>query len=525
MNFSRVSFPNHLSDIRKMLPKLLNILEEGRINEWYAFVWLEEKKTIQCVTAINQSVSSNFDRGIVFRVMIDGKSYEKSTNTIEFSFLIQMVKNFKNELETLYPKGTLLQNRSFTPLAWRDENLKTLSLEIASQIPENLNSETEVHFSPKCVEDPYVTSITQMKDYTNKIREELIEKSKKYVDKNNLFKPLTEVKVALFQSIVTNVFVDREKNMSQTLPLTRLYAVGINSLGQSARSDAGGMGGFELAVFSEDEKNEVALRPLQLALAKKLNPGRYMIITGPDVTGTIAHEAFGHTQEGDTWMKGRSIACDLHANKIKVGNELASIVNHPSIFSMENCSFGTNGSYYFDHEGQLARVQTILEKGFLSTPMTDLTSSIRLNVPRTANGKRENWSRPLMTRQTNTYFTPGDRTFEELLKMVPYGFLARWSYGGMEDPKGGSLTAGTAYLEEIKNGKLTGEIYLGPSGGHIELSDPVFTLLNKIIAKSKSVNSEQIPLNMLGGCGKYHKESVPAGSGGPYILWEEINCG
>ena len=130
-----------------------------------------------------------------------------------------------------------------------------------------------------------------------------------------------------------------------------------------------------------------------------------------------------------------------------------------------------------------------------------------------------------MTRQTNTYFTPGDKSLEELIGMVEEGYLAKWASGGMEDPKGGSLTAGTSYFEEIKNGKLTGEIYLGPSGGHIELSDPVFTLLNRIVAKSKSVHENNIPENKFGGCGKYHKEGVPAGCGGPYILWESINCG
>jgi TldD protein len=200
-------------------------------------------------------------------------------------------------------------------------------------------------------------------------------------------------------------------------------------------------------------------------------------------------------------------------------------MNHPNMFSMEGLSHGSNGSYFFDHEGQLARPQTILNKGLLSAPMTDLTAALRLNVPRTANGKRESWRRPLMTRQTNTYFTPGDKTVEELIGMVKEGYLARWASGGMEDPKGGSLTAGTSYLEEIKDGKLTGEIYLGPSGGHVELSDPVFTLLERIVAKSKSVHENNIPENKFGGCGKYHKEGVAAGCGGPFILWESINCG
>jgi len=200
-------------------------------------------------------------------------------------------------------------------------------------------------------------------------------------------------------------------------------------------------------------------------------------------------------------------------------------VNHPDMFSKDEHHYGSNGSHFFDHEGELGRKQQILDKGMLSTPMTDFISAYTLNVSRTSNGKRESWRRPLMARQTNTYFTPGDKTLSELISMVKHGHLARWGNGGMEDPKGGSLTAGAAYFEEIIDGKLTGKVLLGPSGGHIELSDPVFSLLDKIVAKSKTVNADNIPDVKLGGCGKYHKEGVNAGCGGPYILWQDINCG
>ncbi|QBG48930.1 hypothetical protein EGM51_16540 [Verrucomicrobia bacterium S94] len=101
----------------------------------------------------------------------------------------------------------------------------------------------------------------------------------------------------------------------------------------------------------------------------------------------------------------------------------------------------------------------------------------------------------------------------------------------MEDPKGMGLTAGTEYLEEIKNGKRTGRLFLGPQGGHIELSDPVPRLLDSIIAKSVIAEEDPTneaggePINKWGGCGKYHKEGVEAGCGGPWILWSGITCG
>jgi len=504
------------------MPKLLKILEDGRKDDWYSFIWLEENKTLESMAAVNESTSESLDRGLVFRVLVDGVNFEKSTNQLEPQSLIQMAKDFRAQLDVSFPS---VKNKSYQPVTWSEEDLTELGQDIKSQLPENLDAVTEVHFSSFCAGNPFETDISIFKKLTTTLRSELLDKSKQRVKENPTFQDLAEVKCMIRQQIETHIFVDRAKNISQTLPVTFLYSMGITKTGQSGRCISGGLGGLELAVHTEEDKKEVTLRPHQLAQAKKLAPGRYKVISGPDVTGVIAHEAFGHTQEGDTWMKGRSIAKDLHHSKTRVGNEHATIMNHPNMFSMEDLNHGSNGSYFFDHEGQLARPQTILDQGALLAPMTDLTASLRLNVPRTANGKRESWRRPVMTRQTNTYFTPGDKTLAELIGMVEEGYLARWASGGMEDPKGGSLTAGTSYFEEIKNGKLTGEIYLGPSGGHIELSDPVFTLLNRIVAKSKSVHENNIPENKFGGCGKYHKEGVAAGCGGPYILWESINCG
>ena len=522
MKLSRSQFPAHLKELRSLMPLLLNILEEGRREDWYSFIWFEENKSMSATAAINQSASEDLDRGMVLRVLVDGLNYERSTNQLDRESLIKIAKDFRSELDSIFPH---VKTKSYQPISWNKEDLTMLGSDIIGQLPQNLDATTEVHFSPLVAFNPFETNISNLKDVTTKLRTQLLLESKENVQKNSLYKELADVRSMISQQVETHIFVDRSKNMSQTLPITVLHSMGITQGGQVGRCVSGGLGGIEVASHTDEDRLEVTLRPLQLENAKKLSPGRYKIITGPDVTGVIAHEAFGHTQEGDTWMKGRSIAKDLHATKTKVGNVHASIMNHPNMFSMEDLPHGSNGSYFFDHEGQLGRPQKILDEGTLTAPMTDLTASLRLNVPRTANGKRESWRRPLMTRQTNTYFTPGDKTLEELIGMVSEGYLARWASGGMEDPKGGSLTAGTSYFEEIKNGKLTGEIYLGPSGGHIELTDPVFTLLDQIIAKTKSIHEDNVPENKFGGCGKYHKEGVPAGCGGPYILWESINCG
>lgn len=510
------------------MPELLQILEEGKTDQWYAFVWLEESLSMGISVSRMETLSDSMDRGMVFRILANGRNYEQSTNDLDEGNLRKLAREFRDSVESQSSVPGLSVD-AYRPLSWEEELTESLSNEIRSLIPVNVTPSDEVHFAPVCRIDPYTTTPSLLAKRARELREELIRRSDEYVSNHALDenppKELADARVMIRQLISTNVFVDRTRNISQTLPVSLSYIMGVSPKGLVGRAVIGGTGGLEVAEPDNESFREAAIVPHLLDRASRIKPGRYRVITGPDVTGVIAHEAFGHTQEGDTCAKGRSIAPGLRKDGVKVGNDQASIINYAGVFNMEDEDHGSNGSYYFDHEGQLSRPQAILDKGYLSTPMTDLLSASYLKVPRTANGKRESWRRPMMTRQTNTYFTPGDKTLMDMIEMVENGFLARHAHGGMEDPKGGSLTAGTEYLEEIKNGKLTGQIFLGPNGGHVELSDPVFTLLDRIEAKSSTRHPEGIPLNKYGGCGKYHKESVPAGSGGPFILWQSLNCG
>ena len=203
-------------------------------------------------------------------------------------------------------------------------------------------------------------------------------------------------------------------------------------------------------------------------------------------------------------------------------------INNPAVYANGEEPFAACGSYYFDEEGWLASKHSLVEEGWLQHPMTNLTSALRLNVPRTANGKRESWMNAIYSRQTNTYFTPGKATFQEMLAKVDYGFLASTCRGGMEDPKGMGIQVGIGFLEEIKDGKLTGRTFKGPNGGAVQMTGYVPDYLNAILEKTKieafepGTDSAVEPRNIVGGCGKYHKESVVAGCGGTYMLVDNV---
>ncbi len=524
-------FPERLRELRALLPQLVAILEQGRGDEWYAFAWLEETVTLSAVCGRNEGVQQDTDRGVVLRIFARGIQYESACNRLDESALIEMARALRARVEADDATGMPLP--VYRPRSWAEEYADPLPPELRSQLPAGPPAvEQPVHLGVRCTVDPWITTADGLRTLAAATRQRVLAANGAFLRRENAARPeaeaypaLAEVRVLARQTVHTHVFVDRTRNLSQVLPVTLLYALGIMPGGQTGRTLAGGLGGLEIAVLPDDSLAQSAEMPARLSRAERLAPGAYRLITGPDVTGVIAHEAFGHTQEGDTCMCGRSVAPGLRARRVRVGNDQASIVNNPAVFSMDHLFHGPNGSYFFDHEGCFARSQTILDRGWLSAPMTNLTAALALGEPRTANGKRESWRRPLMVRQTNTYFTPGDATLEELIARVPSGFLAHWAHGGMEDPKGGSLTAGTEYLEEIRDGRLTGRLFVGPTGGHVELSDPVFSLLARIEGKTGSRHPRGIPENKYGGCGKYHKESVNAGCGGPWILWSSVTCG
>ena len=139
--------------------------------------------------------------------------------------------------------------------------------------------------------------------------------------------------------------------------------------------------------------------------------------------------------------------------------------------------------------------------------MTDLNSAMRLGMVRSANGRRESFERKVYARMTNTYFGPGEDTFEEMVNSMEDGFFLEHPSNGMEDPKGWGIQLEGYYAEEIKNGKLTGRVFTP-----VIVTGYVPDLLQSITMVGNTVE-----ISGLGMCGKGHKEWVKVTDGGPYL--------
>ena len=298
------------------------------------------------------------------------------------------------------------------------------------------------------------------------------------------------------------VFSNRHADLAQRVQRVRLIVVVIvagedEQVQYDYMSKSGGAG-WEVLNFTDEEIQSVVDGAIALLGAERIEPGEYQIIAAPGVSGTICHESFGHGVETDMFLKKRARAA--HFIDRIVGSPLTNILDDPS-------RSGGYGSYFFDDEGRMASPTQIVENGIFRRGITDFYSAAALRIPRSANGRRQDYSRKAYARMSNTYFGSGTSTLDEMLAQVDHGvYLDKWS-SGMEDPQGWGIQVTCHYGHEIKGGRITDRVF-APIG----ISGFVPDVLQSISAVSTEL------LLDAGTCGKGHKESVPVASGGPHLL-------
>lgn len=299
-------------------------------------------------------------------------------------------------------------------------------------------------------------------------------------------------------SVFNNRWADLAQRVTRVRVTLMLFVAGSDGQIRYDWTSKSGTGGWELLEFSDEEIRATLDGALALLSAERIEPGEYQIISAPGVTGTICHESFGHGVETDMFLKERARAA--HYIDKTVGSELVDILDDPSIP-------GAWGSYFFDDEGQLSTPTKIVENGTFRRGITDFYSSTAMGLPRSANGRRQDFGRKAYARMSNTFFGAGETSLEDMLAQVDHGiYVDRWS-SGMEDPQGWGIQVTCHYGNEIKGGKITDRVYapIGISG-----------FVPKVL-QSVSAVSNQLSLDA-GFCGKGHKEYVAVSSGGPHLL-------
>lgn len=451
------------------------------------------------VVELIKLLSETFDYVSVLSTDVCGTSYrvgQRQTSVGDYGF------GERGFVARVYYNQTYLEY-SFNEI----DNVEELANTITKQLKEELIALEELQISK--MESPFIYEEEISKEMLGKIEvdpesiqsSEILDCLKQISDAGAKHEGIIEFMASMSFAHVNKMFLSNKKDLMQSYAYAEgmIGAIGTNGVkSDMAYESFSGLKGVEI-LKEMNERVDTVIQNLKDKLnAEPVIPGMYDVIVSPEVAGLIAHEAFGHGVEMDMFVKERALAKDY------INEKVAS-----DITCMKDGARSANqvSSYLFDDEGTLGSDTTIIQNGTLVTGISDLLSALRLNTTPTGNGKRESFERKAYARMTNTIFTPGTSTKEEMIASIEDGYLLEGMDSGMEDPKHWGIQCVVAMGREIKNGKLTGKT-VAP----VTLTGYVPELL-----KSISMVSNDFELFGSGACGKGHKEWVKVSDGGPYL--------
>lgn len=239
------------------------------------------------------------------------------------------------------------------------------------------------------------------------------------------------------------------------------------------------------------------------------------MVVGSEVAGIISHENVGHPSEGDRIMgregaqAGESFWRDLKMGESRIGSEAVNVSDDPTIPQ-------TSGFYLYDDEGVKARRRRLIKGGIANEPL--LNREFGVGFGRESNGaaRASSFDREPIVRMSNTFFEPGDFTFEELIEDVKLGvYMKIFQEWNIDDRRFQSKYTGSeAYL--IRDGELTKTMVRRPV-----LETTSVGLLSAIDGVSK-----EFVLDFAGTCGKGDPmQGVPVYAGGGQIRIRNIRLG
>ena len=468
----KVTMSSFLVSQKPILKKLVCLLSE---NYKYVSILGTDTKGKQYnvqKTGIDLSDSFWCERGFVIRVH-NGVNYsefsfneinEKSLNTIVDKIKLEMTQTLKT-----------LKNASITVNAYdliEETLIKQEFLGEVITLPSNLTSKEKI--AKMCVIKDLALGYSDL---------------------------LVDFRVAYHEVHVSKIFISNNKELAQSYIWSEGYLVSIVRRDDNTKYAHASFSGLKAVELLDEMKNgieKIIDTSVKLLDAKSVVPGEYEVICSPEISGLIAHEAFGHGVEMDMFVKKRAKALEY------IGKNVASelVTMHDGAAAASNMS-----SYLFDDEGVLGTDTVVIERGKLKTGISDILSSLKLGTKPTGNGKRESFERKAYARMTNTFFTAGNDTLDDMIASIKYGYLLDGTMSGMEDPKNWGIQCMILQGSEIKDGRLTGEV----------VSPVIMTGYVPDLLKSISMLSETVELSGSGACGKGYKEWVKVSDGGPYI--------
>lgn len=238
------------------------------------------------------------------------------------------------------------------------------------------------------------------------------------------------------------------------------------------------------------------------AEAVSVDAGPATVILAPEAAGIFAHESFGHKSEAD-FMLGDPAMME----EWKIGTRVAS----------DGVSITDGGHQYgsgympYDDEGQPTQVTHLIKDGMLSGRLHSSMTAAALGEAPTGNARAISFRFEPIVRMTNTTFSPGTLSRDELFAGVDDGYF-------IETVKHGSgmstFTIAPSLCWRIRDGELGEPVRIAVMTG------TVFETMGEIDGLSDEV---EVPFLVGGGCGKMEQWPLSVGFGGPHVRVRRMN--
>ena len=452
-----------LSKLEALLAAL--VAEMGKKVPYAAAMATRREGTRVSVSSTQSAVTPEFpSQGVVFTAFNGQSFFEASSNALDADSLAKTAHELADWCATRLVKG----GKPLDPGTPRQQ---------AFELPVKI--------------DPLKWSLKQRLDHAKALQEQLQQAG-----------PKVKNATAIVGDLVTEqIFVNPVRRLRQRLVrVDEVMQVVVAGGGRTQMLWDGISrgGGFEHLGFCAGRTGILVADAEKLLTSKRLQPGFTTVVTDPEWSGMLAHEAFGHGTETDMYLKDRAKGKEYMGKR--VASDICSLDDDPTFP-------GQAATFYFDDEGADARRNAIIEGGTLTHGMTDQYSAHYLGYERSANGRRESWERKAYARMTNTFFRPGKTKPADIIASVDEGYYLRYPSNGMEDPQGWGIQCEGLWAEKIKKGKLTGEV----------CSPVILTGFVPDILQSISLVGDDLEISGLGYCGKGHKEIVKNTMGGPHL--------
>jgi TldD protein len=304
----------------------------------------------------------------------------------------------------------------------------------------------------------------------------------------------------------TNIFVNSDGTCIEQDKLyvwSRIIASAReNNVFASAREETGSTAGYEIFYTETPEKlgTIVAKRVVEQLKAKTPKGGSFPAVIGPNVVGVFIHEAMGHLAEADLTLSG-SVLYEM------LGKQIAS--EDVTVYD-DGIVEGALGSFKYDDEGVRTQKTALIEKGTLTGLMHNRETAHKLDMEPTGNARAEDFRFEPIIRMRNTYLAAGDRTFEELIEGIDFGYYLK-SFRGGQANLDGTFQVGIQEAYEIVKGML------GDAVRSASISGNTLETLHKVEAVGRDF--ELWP----GRCGKGQTAFIC--DGGPHIRVGEVTIG